>query len=205
MNDKLKAGRARKDGLKRRMPKADRRLQLLKTALLIVGKEGADCLTLGHLAEQAGVSKPVVYDHFGTRSGLLIELYRWIDVERVREFREAMRGSKRSREETVSLLASTYLNCASDMKHEFHQVGTALGGSEEKAAVFQELLDGCVVMFVEILTPHSILEENELRRRCVGLVGAGEALAGSVTRAVLSEEDAAQTFATIIQGTLNAG
>ncbi|MFC7557085.1 TetR/AcrR family transcriptional regulator [Pseudoroseomonas wenyumeiae] len=57
----------------RRFSKAERRRQLLDTALLIVREEGADRLTLGHLAARAGVSKPVAYDHFGTRSGLLIE------------------------------------------------------------------------------------------------------------------------------------
>lgn len=205
MNDVANERRQEANVAMRRLPKAVRRRQLLETALRIVGEEGADRLTLGYLAEQAGVSKPIAYDHFGTRSGLLIELYRWIDVERVREFREAMRGGKRTREETVDLLASTYLTCASDTKHEFAQIGAALGGSEEKAAVFQELLDGCVEMFVEVLATHSVLEEAELRRRCVGLVGAGEALAGAITRVGLREKDAVRTFASLIRGALNGG
>ena len=75
----------------------------------MIRHEGADRLTLGHLAKCAGVSKPVVYDHFATRSALLIELYRWIDIERVNAFRELMAGSTRSREETAQLLASAYI------------------------------------------------------------------------------------------------
>ena len=55
-----------------RLSSASRRRQLLAVALSIVREEGADRLTLGHLAQRAGVSKPVAYDHFGTRSGLLI-------------------------------------------------------------------------------------------------------------------------------------
>ena len=51
----------------RRLSKAERRQQLLDTALRIVREEGADRLTLGHLAIRAGVSKPVTYEHFGTR------------------------------------------------------------------------------------------------------------------------------------------
>ena len=65
----------------RRLSKAGRRQQLLETSLAIVREEDVDSLTLGRLAERAGVSKPVVYDHFPTRSALLIELYKWIDEE----------------------------------------------------------------------------------------------------------------------------
>ncbi|HAC69990.1 MAG TPA: TetR family transcriptional regulator, partial [Pseudomonas sp.] len=61
---------------------------MLETARFIAREEGADRLTLGHLAVRAGVSKPVVYEHFGTRSGLLIELYRWLDLAQMDAFRQ---------------------------------------------------------------------------------------------------------------------
>ncbi len=188
----------------RRLPKAERRRQLLDTALRIVREEGADRLTLGHLAVRAGVSKPVAYDHFGTRSGLLIELYRWIDTERVNAFRDAMTSGERSLDETVQVLASTYLTCAADMTDEFHTVGAALAGSEEKAAVFQELLDNAVRMFVSVLNPHSALPPAELERRCTGLVGAGEALSAAMVRGTCSEAEATEALVSLIQGGLRA-
>ncbi|WP_338664367.1 TetR/AcrR family transcriptional regulator [Pararoseomonas sp. SCSIO 73927] len=186
----------------RRLSKADRRRQLLDTALLIVREEGADRLTLGHLAARAGVSKPVAYDHFGTRSGLLIELYRWIDTERVNAFRDAMAVGERSLGECVRLLADAYIHCAADRTDEFHAVGAALAGSEEKAAVFQELLDNCVRMFVSVLSPHSTLPPAELERRCIGLVGAGEALSAALVRGSLTEAEAVRAFASMIEGGL---
>ncbi len=184
------------------MSKAERRRQLLDTALLIVREEGADRLTLGHLAARAGVSKPVAYDHFRTRSGLLIELYRWIDLERVNAFRDAMTGGKRSLEECARVLASAYIHCAADKTDEFHAVGAALAGSEEKAKVFQELLDNSVQMFVSVLKPHSTLPPAELERRCIGLVGAGEALSTALVRGLFGEAEAAQNFASLIEGGL---
>ncbi|WP_413733412.1 TetR/AcrR family transcriptional regulator [Sodalis sp. RH21] len=54
-----------------RLSKAERRRQLLDTVLVIIREEGADRLTLGHLAVRAGVSKPITYEHFNTRAGLL--------------------------------------------------------------------------------------------------------------------------------------
>ena len=186
-----------------RLSKAARRRQLLDTALRIVGTEGADRLTLGHLAATAGVSKPVAYDHFGTPSGLLIELYRWIDTERVNAFRDAMATGNRSFEETAAMLASAYIDCAADMTDEFHSVGAALAGSEEKAAVFEELLDNSVQMFAAVLKPHAALPSEELERRCIGLVGAGEALSAAVVRGKMGRAEAVEAFASLIRGGLD--
>ncbi|WP_353048819.1 TetR/AcrR family transcriptional regulator [Pseudomonas fluorescens] len=186
----------------RRLSKAERRRQLLDTALLIVREENADRLTLGHLAVRAGVSKPVVYDHFGTRSGLLIELYKWIDTERVNAFRDAMTTAVRSVEETAQVLASAYIQCAADNTDEFHAVGAALAGSDEKAAVFQELLDNCVQMFVAVLEPHATCSGEALERCCTGLVGAGEALAGALVRGRYGVDEVTEAFAALIRGAL---
>ncbi|HBV39251.1 MAG TPA: TetR family transcriptional regulator [Erwinia sp.] len=183
-----------------RLSKAERRRQLLGTARLIVREEGADRLTLGHLAGRAGVSKPVVYDHFATRSALLIELYRWIDTERVRMFTEAMATPSRSVQETVNMLASAYIECTTDKTDEFYSVGAALAGSEEKAAVFQELLDNCVTMFVAVLTPHVRMSPQQLQQCCIGLVGAGESLAGAIARDSIKQTEAVTAFASIIKG-----
>lgn len=184
----------------RRLSKAERRQQLLDTALLIVREENADKLTLGHLAVRAGVSKPVVYDHFETRSALLIQLYRWIDMERVRTFTDAMSAAPRSQQQTVQMLASAYIHCAADKTDEFHAVGAALAGSEEKAMVFQELLDNCVAMFVSVLTPHVNMSARSLQQCCIGLVGAGEALSVALTRGRLEETEAVTAFASLITG-----
>jgi AcrR family transcriptional regulator len=186
----------------RRLSKADRRRQLLDTALLIVRKEGADRLTLGHLALRAGVSKPVVYDHFATRSVLLIALYRWIDTERVTAFEIAMAQDKRSFVETVEVLANAYIACATDLTDEFHAVGAALAGSDDKAAVFQELLDGSIRMLVSVLRPHAALSAVDLEHRSIGLVGAGEALSAAQVRGTLSETEAASVFASLIRGAI---
>ena len=186
----------------RRLSKTERRRQLLDTALRIVRTEGADRLTLAHLAVRAGVSKPVAYDHFVTRSGLLIDLYRWIDTERVETFRQAMATGERSFAETVDLLAAAYIDCAADMTDEFHAVGAALAGSEEKAAVFQELLDNCVDMFVAVLKPFDALPPSELDWRCIGFVGAGEALSAALVRGHLGRAETIGVFASLIRGGL---
>ncbi|MGL6161334.1 TetR/AcrR family transcriptional regulator [Microbulbifer sp.] len=184
----------------RRLSRAERRRQLLDTALQIVRDEGADRLTLGHLAARAGISKPVAYDHFGTRSKLLIELYKSIDREQANALRKGLITGERSLEETIEALASAYIHCYADTSGEWHAIGAALTGSEEKEAVYQELLDGYVQLFAAVLEPYVNLPQVDLERRCVGLIGAGEALSAAMVRGNCSEADAAKTFASLIQG-----
>jgi AcrR family transcriptional regulator len=181
-----------------RLSKLERRRQLLDTARLIVREEGADKLTLGHLAVRAGVSKPVTYEHFETRTGLLIDLYRWIDTERITAFRTLMAQEKRSTRETIAALAKTYLACGTDQGDEFHAVGAALAGSEEKAGVYQELVDAVIEMFVEVLRPHSSVQLETLALACAALVAAGDALTSAVTRRNCSAYEAEEVFSGLI-------
>lgn len=186
----------------RRLSKADRQRQLLTTALEVIRSEGADRLTLGHLASCAGVSKPVVYDHFASRSGLLIALYRWIDSERIETFRLAMAATRRDRDETIACLADAYIRCAADLTGEFHIVGAALAGSPEKADVYDELLDQSVAMFVSVLRPFTAMSDDAATQLAIGLVGAGEGLSAAIVRGKLNEADGIAAFARIIKGSL---
>jgi AcrR family transcriptional regulator len=182
-----------------RLSKPERRQQLLETARLIVREEGADRLTLGHLAVCAGVSKPVTYEHFETRTGLLIELYRWIDTERITAFRTLMAQENRPAKETILALAKTYLACGTDQGDEFHAVGAALAGSEEKAGVYQELVDAVIEMFVEVLRPHSSIRLESLELACAALVAAGDALTSTVTRGNCSASEAEEVYVNLFE------
>lgn len=188
--------------LSRRLSRPERRQQLLNTAMTIIREEGADRLTLGRLATRAGVSKPVAYDHFGTRSGLLIALYKLIDRQQSDALREALTSTERSFEATVSMLAAAHVHCHADTGGEWHAVGAALAGSEEKDAVYQELLDGYARLFAAVLKPYCTLDDAELERRCVGLIGAGDALAAAMVRNHSRESEATAAFAALIRGGL---
>ena len=95
----------------RKLPKAERRDQLLDTALTIVREEGTDALTLGHLAERAGVSKPIAYEHFGTRSGLLIALYERIDDRQVAALLQALERTPRRLGDVARVMSDAYMAC----------------------------------------------------------------------------------------------
>ena len=52
---------------RQRLSRQERYTQLIEVAWQIIREEGTEALTLGHLAERAGSTKPVVYDHFNSR------------------------------------------------------------------------------------------------------------------------------------------
>src|SRR5882757_5498929 len=59
-----------------RVPAPQRRAQLLDAALHLVVTRGHQTVTMEAVAEQVGVTKPVVYGHFASRADMLAALLR---------------------------------------------------------------------------------------------------------------------------------
>ena len=57
-----------------RLPAPERRQQLLDTALATFARLGFHDSSMNDIAEAAGVTKPVLYQHFGSKRGLFLEL-----------------------------------------------------------------------------------------------------------------------------------
>ncbi|MBT2299966.1 TetR/AcrR family transcriptional regulator [Variovorax paradoxus] len=188
----------------RKLSKAERREQLLETALVIVRGQGTDALTLGYLAERAGVSKPIAYEHFKTRSGLLIALYEQIDNRQVAALLLALERTPRRLEEVARVVSTAYMNCFTSVGPEWHAISAALKGDEEMEAFQRELIDSYVALYRDALAPYSKLPEDELRLRCVGIIGAGDAIARDMVRGRIDEAAAAASLASLIIGWLAA-
>lgn len=187
----------------KRLPKSQRREQLLDTALAIVREQGTDALTLGHLAERAGVSKPITYEHFGTRSGLLIELYKQIDAEQVAALMAALERTPRELKEVARVMSRAFMDCYLSVGPEWHAISAALKGTAEMEAAQQELVDGYVALYGQALGPYTKLSKEELRLRCVGLIGAGEAISREMLRGRVSATRAASVLAAMLVAALS--
>jgi AcrR family transcriptional regulator len=120
---------------RQRMTKDDRRRQLIAVARGIVVDEGADALTLGHLAATAHISKPVVYDHFGTRSGALLALYEDFDRRQTDMLVQALNEAPSTLAAQLETIAGCHVRCVLDHGAELGGVTAALSGSPDLAAV----------------------------------------------------------------------
>ncbi len=54
-----------------RLPRPERRAQLLDVTKVIVGEHGLHAVSIDRVAREAGISRPIVYEHFSDLDGLL--------------------------------------------------------------------------------------------------------------------------------------
>lgn len=182
----------------RKLPKTERRDQLLDTALAIVRDEGTDALTLARVAERAGVSKPVAYEHFGTRSGLLIALYQRLDTQQIDATLAALDRAPQTLDAVAQVLSQAYVACALVAGSEWAAVSAALKGDETMEAVLRQLTDDYVALYRRALAPYVDPPAETLRQRCVALLGAGDALSREMIAGRMDSETAASELAALI-------
>src|SRR5919109_2867972 len=145
----------------KKLPKAVRREQLLETAQAIMRQEGTDALTLGYLAERAGVSKPIAYEHFGTRAGLLIALCSDFDQRQMQAQRQALEAGGEKLEDAAPIFSSSYVSCVLDMGPAMGAAFAALSATEETADFRQSLRRGYVERYRKAFGRLIELSEND--------------------------------------------
>jgi AcrR family transcriptional regulator len=61
---------------RRRMPRAERERQMIAVAEEIFAARGYQASSMDEIAERVGVSKPMIYEYFGSKEGLLVACIR---------------------------------------------------------------------------------------------------------------------------------
>jgi AcrR family transcriptional regulator len=98
-----------------KLPRDQRRELLIDQALEIVRTEGADALTLATLAARAGVSRPVAYEHFTTRPGLLLAAFQRLEDRYVEQLRSALSSPPSNLLAVAEVMSRAYFNCHADL------------------------------------------------------------------------------------------
>jgi AcrR family transcriptional regulator len=123
---------------RQRLSRQERYTQLIEVAWQIIREEGTEALTLGHLAERAGITKPVVYDHFTSRSGLFAALYREYDLRSTARMDEQLSQTEPVLEKLAAVIADAYIECVLLSGREMPSVIAALSGTPELEQIRQE-------------------------------------------------------------------
>lgn len=181
----------------RRLPREERARQLLDMAWRLISEEGTDQLTLGRLADAAGVTKPVTYDHFGTRNGLLAALYEDYDARQTLVFDAAIEAAKPTLREKAQVVASSYVACVLTQGQEILAVVAALGGSAElmdvKRRYQQEFIEKCRGIFAPFAGADGVSAAG-----LWAMLGAADALSQAAFDAEISREQASEELLQII-------
>jgi len=185
-----------RDERRRRMPRHERRAQLLAVARELIRDGGTDEFTLGRLAERAGVTKPVVYDHFGDRAGALAELYRAFEEQQRASLTAALAGVDPSLASVCAAVAGAYIDCSLAEGRELADVVSALAGSATLAEVRREAEDAYLELCrVALATCDARLDHAAAR----AVVGAGDALARSVLEHRIGAESAKSSLSRVLR------
>ncbi len=171
------------------MSRDDRRRQLVEVARRVVVEEGADALTLGRLAVRAGVSKPVVYDHFGTRTGALVALYEDYDRRQTGLLVAALDAAERSLAAQLATVARCHVACVLDHGAEIGGVVAALAGAPDLAEVKRRSDERYVETCRRAITETDPSAEWTAAA-AIAFLGAADALSEAALRGDLARDEA---------------
>jgi len=179
-----------------RLSRAERLRQLLDVSWRVIRDEGTDALTLPRLAQDAGVAKPVVYDHFGTRDGLFAALYQDFDARQTARLDAALEDSAPTLQAKASVLASCYVDCVLTQGREIPGVLAALAASPEMERIKRDYQ----LVFIEkcrtLLSPFS----SHIKTASFwAMLGAADSLSNAAALGEVTPQEAKdELFATII-------
>lgn len=180
---------------RRRLPRAERHAQLLETARALIKESGTDEFTLGRLALEADVAKPVVYDHFGDRSKVFVELYEEFEARQRSALLSSLSDDMSDREQVCAIVARAYIDCWLAEGREMAGVVDALAGSPVLVRLRRDAEQAYVAMCQELLRP-IVGPIDPARMQAV--IGAGDALARDVLAGALDGDHARQVLTDVV-------
>ena len=189
---------------RRRLSKADRRRQLLDVAWDIARRDGVDALTLGRLALDAGVSRPIAYEHFDTRHGLLVALYSEIADRQYAQAQQVLEQAVTDLPALATRVGQAFMHCYTTTGPEAFAIAASLKGDRAMEEAQDQLIERYVSAYAKAFEPVTSLDGPALRLRFAAVVAAGDELSKKMLAGEIDETTAADTLASLIVAWLPA-
>ena len=155
-----------------RLPAAERREQLLDVAMTVFADQGYHGASMNHVAALAGVTKPVLYQHFPSKRELYIELVEGVSNQLAESVTTAARSETSARGQAVSALTA-YFRFVDDNQREFHLLfGRSAPREEEFGSGSRMVEDRMADTITELLDKRLDLETRQVFARAI--VGMSE-------------------------------
>lgn len=182
--------------VRQRLSREERYAQLVEVAWQIIHEFGTEALTLGYLAERAGVTKPVVYDHFTSRSGLLAALYREYDQRQNCKMEALLAQTAAELQPRAEVVAKAYIECVLFQGREMPSLLAALAGTPELEKIRREyavdFTGTCRTLFAPFCA--APLRDAALW----AMLGAAEGLSRAAVQDAISEQQAKEELERVI-------
>ncbi|GAA1316539.1 TetR/AcrR family transcriptional regulator [Pseudonocardia xinjiangensis] len=160
-----------------RLSRTARRAQLLLAARDVFAAHGYHAAAMDDIAERAGVSKPVLYQHFPGKLELYRALLTTYADELVTRVEQAI-GTTTDNQERVHGAVSAYFDFVAGEGQAYRLVFESdLRSEPEAAAVVDGALTRCIDSIADAVTTDAGLDAARARMLAVGLVGLSQVAA----------------------------
>ncbi len=160
-----------------RLSRSARRAQLLVAARDVFAAQGYHAAAMDDIAEKAGVSKPVLYQHFPGKLELYRALLTTYADELVGRVQKAIVATDNN-QERVHAAVSAYFDFVAGEGHAYRLVFESdLRGEPEAAAVVDGALTRCIDTVASAVTTDAGMDPARARLLAVGLVGLSQVTA----------------------------
>jgi AcrR family transcriptional regulator len=157
-----------------RMPRDERRAQLLAAATDVFVTNGYHATVMDDIAERAGVSKPVLYQHFPGKLELYLALLERHADELVRRVREAIEETHDNRQRTRNAVGA-YFDFVDGHGEAFRLVFESdLRNQPPVRAVVERMYTACVQAIAQAVVADAGLDADRAWLVAVGVVGICE-------------------------------
>ena len=160
-----------------RLPRNARRAQLLAAAQDIFAANGYHAAAMDEIAERAGVSKPVLYQHFPGKLELYLALLETHVDELVRRVTDAMESTTDNKVRVRNAVAA-YFDFVDGESQAFRLVFESdLRGEPVVQGAVERANEASVRAITATITADAGLDETRARLLAVGLVGVSQVAA----------------------------
>jgi AcrR family transcriptional regulator len=160
-----------------RLSRSARRAQLLVAARDVFAAQGYHAAAMDDIAERAGVSKPVLYQHFPGKLELYRALLTTCADELVERVGEAIARTHDNRERVTAAVAAYFDFVTGDGQAYRLVFESDLRGEPEADAVVDGALTRCIEIVAAAVTADAGLDAERARLLAVGLVGLSQVAA----------------------------
>jgi AcrR family transcriptional regulator len=161
---------------KRRMRAPERRQQLLEVARKVFGRRDYHTVTMDAVAKEAGVTKPILYDHFPSKRELYLALLE-ADLANLKErLRDALEHSKGNRERIRGSFQA-YFDFVDDHAEGFRLLmQEAVGGERQFRDMVGRFRDEVLTQVTDVIVRESRggLDREKAEDVALGLIGMAE-------------------------------
>jgi len=190
-----------------RLPRTERRAQLLAAAQRVFSANGYHAAAMDEIAEQAGVSKPVLYQHFPGKLDLYIALLESHVDELVGRVEGAL-ASTTDNKQRVQAAVGAFFDFVNGDAGAFRMVFESdLRGEPAVQEAVDRATSATVNAITETITSDAGLDEEKARLLAVGLVGMSQVSARFwlAHHSTMSREEAVALTATLAWRGIGAG